>query len=206
MKAGRPLSAQQGSSQQASPWNIANILTMIRIAMVPVFVWALLQESGDSVMWRLIALGIFVTAAATDKLDGYLARSRGLITDLGKILDPIADKVLIGAALIGLSILGDLWWWVTIAILGRELIVTLMRFIVIKYVVLPASRGGKVKTVLQVFAISAFLLPLAAMPYAFFVIASVLMGAAVAVTVYTGIEYLFVGYRAFVEGRKSDGK
>lgn len=200
------MSAQQGSSQQASPWNIANILTMIRIAMVPVFVWALLQESGDSVMWRLIALGIFVTAAATDKLDGYLARSRGLITDLGKILDPIADKVLIGAALIGLSILGDLWWWVTIAILGRELIVTLMRFIVIKYVVLPASRGGKVKTVLQVFAISAFLLPLAAMPYAFFVIASVLMGAAVAVTVYTGIEYLFVGYRAFVEGRKSDGK
>ncbi|XBH22521.1 CDP-diacylglycerol--glycerol-3-phosphate 3-phosphatidyltransferase [Jonesiaceae bacterium BS-20] len=206
MKAGRPLSAQQGSSQQASPWNIANILTMIRIAMVPVFVWALLQESGDSVMWRLIALGIFVTAAATDKLDGYLARSRGLITDLGKILDPIADKVLIGAALIGLSILGDLWWWVTIAILGRELIVTLMRFIVIKYVVLPASRGGKVKTVLQVIAISAFLLPLAAMPYAFFVIASVLMGAAVAVTVYTGIEYLFVGYRAFVEGRNSDGK
>lgn len=200
------MSAQQGSSQQASPWNIANILTMIRIAMVPVFVWALLQESGDSVMWRLIALGIFVTAAATDKLDGYLARSRGLITDLGKILDPIADKVLIGAALIGLSILGDLWWWVTIAILGRELIVTLMRFIVIKYVVLPASRGGKVKTVLQVFAISAFLLPLAAMPYAFFVIASVLMGAAVAVTVYTGIEYLFVGYRAFVEGRNSDGK
>lgn len=200
------MSAQQGSSQQASPWNIANILTMIRIAMVPVFVWALLQESGDSVMWRLIALGIFVTAAATDKLDGYLARSRGLITDLGKILDPIADKVLIGAALIGLSILGDLWWWVTIAILGRELIVTLMRFIVIKYVVLPASRGGKVKTVLQVIAISAFLLPLAAMPYAFFVIASVLMGAAVAVTVYTGIEYLFVGYRAFVEGRNSDGK
>lgn len=174
--------------------------------MVPVFVWALFQDSGESVTWRLTALGIFLAAAATDKLDGYLARSRGLITDLGKILDPIADKVLIGAALITLSILGDLAWWVTIVILGRELIVTLMRFIVIRYVVLPASRGGKLKTVLQVIAIGAFLLPLAVMPSVFFIIAVVLMGAAVLVTVYTGVEYMYVGYRAFVEGRRSNGK
>ena len=176
---------------------------MVRILMVPVFVWALFQESGESIKWRLIALAIFLLASATDKLDGYLARSRNLITDLGKILDPIADKVLIGAALIALSILGDLWWWVTIIILGRELLITLMRFIVIRYVVLPASRGGKLKTVFQIIAICAFLLPLGSMPYFLFVIASVLMAAAVAITVYTGIEYLFVGYRAFKEGRKS---
>lgn len=170
--------------------------------MVPVFVWALFQESGESIKWRLIALAIFVLASATDKLDGHLARSRGLITDLGKILDPIADKVLIGGALISLSILGDLWWWVTIVILGRELLITLMRFIVIRYAVLPASRGGKLKTVLQIIAISGFLLPLASLPYALFILAAILMSAAVAVTVYTGVEYLFVGYRVFKAGRK----
>lgn len=172
--------------------------------MVPVFVWALLQESGESIKWRLIALAIFLLASATDKLDGYLARSRNLITDLGKILDPIADKVLIGAALIALSILGDLWWWVTIVILGRELLITLMRFIVIRYVVLPASRGGKLKTVLQIMAICGFLLPLSSLPYFMFVIAAILMAGAVAVTVYTGVEYLFVGYRAFKEGRNKN--
>ena len=195
------MSSEQANSPQVSPWNIANILTMIRIAMVPFFVWALFIEDGESIKWRLIALVIFVVASLTDKLDGHLARSRGLITDLGKILDPIADKVLTGAALISLSILGDLWWWVTIVILGRELLVTLMRFIVIRYVVLPASRGCKLKTVLQIAAIIGFLLPLAHMPQFFFIVASILMAAAVAVTVYTGIEYMFVGYRAFVQGK-----
>lgn len=171
--------------------------------MVPVFVWALFQDQGTSIKWRLIALAIFLTAAATDKLDGHLARSRGLITNLGKILDPIADKVLIGAALISLSILGDLWWWATIVILGRELLVTLMRFIVIRFVVLPASRGGKLKTVLQIMAIAGFLLPLSALPYFLFVIAAILMAGAVIITVYTGIEYMFVGYRAYRDGTKN---
>ena len=188
---------------RVSTWNIANILTMIRIAMVPVFVWALFQDGGESVAWRVVALAIFVLAAITDRVDGQLARSRGLITNLGKILDPIADKVLTGAAFISLSILGELWWWVTIVILGREWLITLMRFIVIRYVVLPASRGGKLKTVLQVLAIGAYLLPLFAMPAAFNVIAFVLMAGALLVTVVTGIDYLITGFKVFTAGQKA---
>ncbi len=171
--------------------------------MVPVFVWALFQDSGESVVWRLIALGIFILAAITDKIDGHLARSRGLITNLGKILDPIADKLLTGAAFIGLSMLGDLWWWVTIVILGRELAITVMRFIVIRYAVLPASRGGKLKTVFQMLAIGAFLLPLFAMPIVFTWLAVALMSVAVAFTVITGVDYLAAGWRVFREGKTS---
>lgn len=189
---------EQGQAQ-VHWWNIANIITMIRIAMVPFFVAALLIE--DSVAWRVLALVIFLVASLTDKLDGHLARSRGLITNLGKILDPIADKVLTGAALVGLSYLGELPWWVTLVILGRELAITLMRFIVIRYVVLPASRGGKIKTVTQITAISAWLLPLSMLPGAVTVIAWILMLCAVAVTVYTGLDYLVQGLRVFRAGR-----
>ncbi|WP_029068809.1 CDP-diacylglycerol--glycerol-3-phosphate 3-phosphatidyltransferase [Jonesia quinghaiensis] len=185
---------------QAHWWNIANIITMIRIAMVPFFVAALLVE--DSVAWRIAALVIFLVASLTDKLDGHLARSRGLITDLGKILDPIADKVLTGAALVVLSLLGELPWWVTIVILGREAAITLMRFIVIRYVVLPASRGGKIKTVTQIAAISAWLLPLSILPGAVTVIAWILMIAAVVVTVYTGLDYMVQGLRVFRAGQR----
>lgn len=185
---------------QAHWWNIANIITMIRIAMVPFFVAALLVE--DSVAWRIAALVIFLVASLTDKLDGHLARSRGLITDLGKILDPIADKVLTGAALVVLSLLGELPWWVTIVILGREAAITLMRFIVIRYVVLPASRGGKIKTVTQIAAISAWLLPLSILPGAVTIIAWILMIAAVVVTVYTGLDYMVQGLRVFRAGQR----
>lgn len=187
-----------------SNWNIANILTMLRIALVPVFVWVLFQDGGESVVWRLAAVGIFLIAAITDKIDGDLARSRGLVTDLGKILDPIADKALTGAAFISLSILGDIWWWVTIAILGRELIITLMRFIVIRYAVLPASRGGKLKTVLQMMAILGYLLPLFALPAFLSWIAAALLAAALIVTIATGVDYLITGYRVFSEGKRKD--
>lgn len=197
------MSESENGQPKVSNWNIANILTILRIAMVPVLVWALFQESGESVGWRWAAVGIFALASLTDKVDGHLARSRGLITDLGKILDPIADKFLTGAALISLSILGDVWWWVTIVILGRELIITAMRFVVIKYAVLPASRGGKLKTVLQMLAIGAFLLPLFALPSFFHVIAVILMALALIVTVVSGIDYLFTGYRVFTEGRRN---
>ncbi|MBD8079245.1 CDP-diacylglycerol--glycerol-3-phosphate 3-phosphatidyltransferase [Cellulosimicrobium arenosum] len=179
-----------------SPWNSANIVTMVRILMVPFFAWALLVDGGDSVTWRLVATGIFVVAASSDRLDGYLARRYELVTDLGKLLDPIADKLLVGTALVLLAWpLGELPWWVPVVILARELGVTLMRFAVLKYAVMPASRGGKLKTVLQIVAITAFLLPLAHLPGWFAVVAWVVLAAAVVVTVVTGVEYFYQGWR-----------
>jgi CDP-diacylglycerol--glycerol-3-phosphate 3-phosphatidyltransferase len=143
-----------------------------------------------------VATGIFVVAALSDKIDGHLARSRGLVTDVGKILDPIADKALVGAALILLWWpLGELPWWVPVVILARELGVTLMRMAVLRYAVMPASRGGKVKTVLQMVAITLFLLPLAHLPGFVHGVAWVIMGAAVAVTVVTGVDYAVQGWR-----------
>jgi CDP-diacylglycerol--glycerol-3-phosphate 3-phosphatidyltransferase/cardiolipin synthase len=179
--------------------NVANLVTVLRIAVVPFFAWALLTEGGDDVTWRLVATGIFALAAATDRLDGYLARRLGLVTDLGKLLDPIADKALIGTALVGLSLLGDLSWWVTAAILVREIGITIMRFFLLKYLVLPASRGGKIKTVLQALAVGLFLLPLDHLPVAVLVVASVLMGAAVVVTLVTGLDYVRTAVRVHRE-------
>ena len=173
-----------------SRWNAANAVTIARIALVPFFAVALLAEDGRSVTWRLVATGIFLLAAVTDRLDGYLARRDNLVTDLGKLLDPIADKLLIGAGLVGLSILGDLQWWVTIVILVRELGITAMRFMVLRYAVMPAGRGGKLKTVLQVVAIALFLLPLDVLPRFVGVLAAAAMAAAVAVTLLTGVDYV----------------
>ncbi|GGM21602.1 CDP-diacylglycerol--glycerol-3-phosphate 3-phosphatidyltransferase [Promicromonospora citrea] len=180
-----------------SPWNIANIVTMIRIAMVPFFAWALLAQGGDDVTWRLVATAIFVVAAASDKVDGYLARSRGLITDLGKLLDPIADKLLVGAALVLLWIpLGELPWWIPVVILARELGITFMRMGMLKYAVMPASRGGKLKTVLQSVAIPLFLLPREGLGLDWLtVVAWVVLVAAFAVTVVTGVDYVYQGWR-----------
>jgi CDP-diacylglycerol--glycerol-3-phosphate 3-phosphatidyltransferase/cardiolipin synthase len=178
---------------------VANLVTVLRIAAVPFFAWALLVEDGEDLTWRLVALGLFVVAAATDRVDGYLARRMGLVTDLGKLLDPIADKALIGAALVVLSWLGDLSWWVTGAILVRELGITVMRFFLLRYLVLPASRGGKIKTVLQSVAVGAFLLPLDRMPTVFLVLASVLMATAVVVTLVTGADYVRTALRVHRE-------
>src|SRR5581483_3854933 len=134
----------------------ANLLTLVRIVLVPLFVWLLVQ---DGTGWRLVALAVFAVASITDRIDGELARRHNLVTDFGKIADPIADKALTGSALIGLSVLGDLWWWVTIVILVREIGITLLRFVVIRYGVIPASKGGKLKTMLQVFAIGFYICP-----------------------------------------------
>lgn len=178
-----------------SPWNIANIVTMIRIAMVPFFAWALLVDGGDDPTWRLVATAIFVVAAVSDKVDGYLARSRGLITDLGKLLDPIADKLLIGAALVLLWIpLGELPWWIPVVILVRELGITVMRMGMLKYEVMPASRGGKLKTVLQSVAIAMFLLPRDGFEW-FTVFAWVVLLAAFVLTVVTGLDYVYQGWK-----------
>ena len=167
--------------------NIANALTLVRILLVPVFVVLLLADGGHSPGWRVWAFVVFVIATVTDLIDGDLARSRGLITNVGKVADPIADKALTAAALIGLSALADLPWWVTVVILVREVGVTALRFFVIRHGVIPASRGGKAKTFLQNIAIGLYLLPLTGWA------ASVrfwMMGVAVVVTLVTGGDYV----------------
>jgi CDP-diacylglycerol--glycerol-3-phosphate 3-phosphatidyltransferase len=172
-----------------SNWNVANLLTMLRVLLVPLFVLVLLHDGGRDTGWRLAAAGVFFAASATDRLDGELARRRHLITDFGKIADPIADKALIGAALICLSLRHELWWWVTAAILVREIGVTLLRFWVIRYGVIAASPGGKLKTVLQSLAIFLYVLPLQSQAWLGWT-ATVVMAAALALTVGTGVDYV----------------
>ncbi len=147
-------------AQQVSNWNLPNALTTLRIVLVPFFGWALLVDGGESVLWRMVAFVIFVAAMITDKIDGDIARSRGLITNFGKIADPIADKAITGMAFIGLSIVGDIWWWVTIVVLAREWSVTLLRLSILKSVVMQAADLGKLKTTVQGVALGILLLPL----------------------------------------------
>ena len=172
---------------QVSNFNIANQLTVLRLVLVPVFLVCLLYDDGQSREWRIAACVLFAVASYTDWIDGQLARKRNLVTSFGKLADPIADKALIGAALIGLSSLGLLAWWVTVVVLVREVGVTLLRFWVIRHGVIPASRGGKVKTLLQGVAIGLYLLPLSG---ALATARVVVMAAAVVVTVVTGIDYV----------------
>lgn len=181
-----------GSSDAVPIVNIANILTVLRIALVPVFLVVLFTGDGHDTGWRIVATVVFAVAAITDRIDGQLARKYGLVTDFGKMADPIADKALIGAALVGLSILGDLPWWVTIVIAAREIGITLVRFAVIRHGVIPAGRGGKVKTLVQSFAIGMYLFPL---PDEVRFASLTLMGLAVFLTVYTGIDYVVQAIR-----------
>lgn len=169
---------------------VATVLTLVRIALVPVFAVALFAADGRSVGWRLVATALFVLAAVTDRVDGYVARRFAQVTDLGVLLDPIADKLLVGTALVGLWVLGDLPWWITVVVLARELGITVLRMRLLRYLVLPASRGGKLKTGLQSVAIGLFLLPLDHLPGAVTVLAWVVMIAAVVATVVTGADYL----------------
>jgi CDP-diacylglycerol--glycerol-3-phosphate 3-phosphatidyltransferase len=180
-------------------WNIANAVTVVRIALVPVFVVLMLVGGGHDPAWRWSAFALFGVAALTDRVDGELARSRGLVTDLGKLLDPIADKLLMGGALVVLSALGDLPWWITVVILVREVGITVMRFVVIDTAVVPASRGGKLKTFVQTFAIGLFIAPLDHLPDWVTVLAWCLMVVAIVLTVVTGVDYL-VGFRRLRRG------
>ncbi|MFI7451210.1 CDP-diacylglycerol--glycerol-3-phosphate 3-phosphatidyltransferase [Nonomuraea sp. NPDC049714] len=181
-----------------SPWNIANVLTVLRLALVPFFVFCLLVPGTG---WRLAALAVFAVASFTDHLDGELARRYGLITDFGKIADPIADKALTGAALVCLSVLDELPWWVTIVILGREIGITLLRLVLIRRAVIPASYGGKVKTVLQIAAIVLYILPGVPDPLRW-----VTMGAAVIVTVVTGGDYVVRAFKLRKVARRARGE
>jgi CDP-diacylglycerol--glycerol-3-phosphate 3-phosphatidyltransferase len=175
--------------------NIANVLTGVRFVLVPVFLVALFVGDGHETYWRVVAFAVFAVAVITDRFDGALARSYGMVTEFGTLADPIADKALIGAALVGLSVLGDLPWWVTIVILARELGVTVLRFAVLRHGVIPASRGGKVKTLVQAVAIGLFVLPLQAWPGQWLIVAWVTMVAAVVLTLLTGLDYVVSAIR-----------
>lgn len=174
-------------ASQVSNLNLANALTLLRIVLVPVFALALMRHGGGNSTWRVLAGAVFVIASITDRIDGEVARRRHLVTELGKLADPIADKALIGTALVGLSLLGDLTWWVTVVILVRELAVTGLRFWVIRHGVLPASRGGKVKTLMQAVAIGFYVFPFSGAGH---VVAVIVMIAAVVLTVLTGVDYV----------------
>lgn len=178
--------------------NIANVLTGVRLVLVPVFLVALFVDHGRSVDWRLAAFGVFAVAALTDRLDGELARRRGLVTAFGTVADPIADKALTGAALVGLSVLGLVPWWATVVMMGREVAITVLRFAVLRHGIIPASRGGKAKTLVQSVAIGFYLLPLPELTGADTAVAWVrgtLLALAVVLTVGTGVDYVLQAVR-----------
>ncbi|WP_052851412.1 CDP-diacylglycerol--glycerol-3-phosphate 3-phosphatidyltransferase [Streptomyces avicenniae] len=185
--AGRGRAADARTAVTPGLWNIANVLTMVRLALVPVFVLLMFADDGHDPAWRSLAWAAFTVAMITDLFDGELARRRNLVTDFGKIADPIADKAIMGSALICLSLLSAVPWWVTVVILARELGITAMRFWVIRHGVMAAGRGGKLKTLTQGIAVGMYILsltgPLASLRWW-------VMGAAVVLTVATGLDYV----------------
>jgi CDP-diacylglycerol--glycerol-3-phosphate 3-phosphatidyltransferase len=184
------------STDEAPVLNIANVLTVLRILLVPVFVVVFFVDDAQQAWWRVGAFAVFAVAMATDYVDGYLARRLGLVTDFGKIADPIADKALISAALISRSVVSELFWWVTVVILVREVGITLWRLFGIDYVV-AASRGGKLKTVTQTLGVGMLVLPL---PHWVWPVEWVVVGVALVLTVYTGVDYLVKARRAARQG------
>jgi CDP-diacylglycerol--glycerol-3-phosphate 3-phosphatidyltransferase len=198
----------QPETHTPSNWNLPNALTTLRIVMVPFFGWVLLTDDGGSVLWRCVAWALFCLAMITDKVDGDIARSRNLVTNFGKIADPIADKALTGMAFVGLSIIGELWWWVTVLVLVREWGITLLRLWVIRHGVMAAGRGGKLKTVLQTVALGLFILPIRLLQDdwgvagdALWGLAVALMVAAVTVTLVTGVDYVVKALTVRRDGR-----
>ena len=166
--------------------NLPNFLTVLRILAVPFCAYALFKNGGNERNWQILAWCGFFAIGLTDFFDGRLARSRKQITSFGAFLDPVADKIAIGTAMIGLSILGKLWWIVTIIILTREIAVTLLRLIVIKDGVIPASKGGKLKTLFQGFGVGFYILPL---PSYLHLPRDIFMAIAIALTMTSGYDY-----------------
>ena len=167
--------------------NVPNLLTGLRLVLVPIFLFFLFAGDGHETVSRIVAFLVFAVAVITDQVDGSLARKYGVVSEFGKLADPIADKALVGAALIGLSALHDLSWWVTAIVLAREIGVTLLRFWVLRHGVIPASRGGKLKTLLLNIGIGLYVLPLSG---ALHVIAAIILGVAVAVALLTAVDYV----------------
>ncbi|APT84939.1 CDP-diacylglycerol--glycerol-3-phosphate 3-phosphatidyltransferase [Corynebacterium aquilae] len=180
-------------SSRTSNLNLPNVLTSIRILVIPLFVWLVLSAGGQNNGWRWWALIVFVLLMITDKLDGDIARSRGIVTNFGKIADPIADKALMISALVTLNLTGLLPWWITVVIVVRELGITLWRMVLLrKGTVVPASKGGKIKTTLQALAVALLLMPHAA---SWHWVVMLVMYAAVLVTVITGVQYLVDSFK-----------
>ncbi|HAA79763.1 MAG TPA: CDP-diacylglycerol--glycerol-3-phosphate 3-phosphatidyltransferase [Microbacteriaceae bacterium] len=191
---GRVISA---GDTQVSNANIANIITAIRILVAPVFLWMVFIDGGEDGVWRWVAALLFIAAIATDGIDGALARQRNLVTTSGILLDPIADKVLIGGALVALALVSDLPWWVVVVIMTREIGITLLRFFVLANRVIPASRGGKLKTILQAITVSSWLVPTWVLLGDWVSVLNwVLMGLVIVITLVTGVDYLVKAFRA----------
>jgi CDP-diacylglycerol--glycerol-3-phosphate 3-phosphatidyltransferase len=182
----------------SNPWNLPNAITMARILAVPFFIWSLVSFSDNESPLRWISELIFVVIMASDGIDGAIARKRGIVTDLGKLLDPIADKALLGGALVTLSILGEIAWWVTIVILVRELGITVYRLVVVNQRVIAASSGGKMKTIFQGVMVGFIVSPLTAwFPYDWYrILEQSLVLISVALTVYSGLQYVVAAVRA----------
>ena len=164
-----------------------NAITIARIALIPCGVYAIFKNGGDDTTWQIIAWCIYFTLGLSDLLDGHLARSTNQVSELGKFLDPVADKALIGSAMISLSILDRFPWWITIVILAREIGITLFRLAVIRGGVIPASRGGKIKTTFQSFGVGFFMLP---MPESLYWFRDGFMAIAIILTIVTGFNYV----------------
>ena len=186
------MTSSAGGPGRSANWNLPNAITVVRILLAPAFFWMVLADDGRDGWLRWAAAALFIVAIATDGIDGHIARSRGLVTDLGKLLDPIADKLLTSGALVCLSVLGELPWWVTAVIVLREVGITIWRLVELRRGnVVPASSGGKLKTVVQSVAISFALVPLWMLlgDWVHWV-NGILMTAAVVLTVWSGLLYV----------------
>jgi CDP-diacylglycerol--glycerol-3-phosphate 3-phosphatidyltransferase len=176
--------------------NLPNSLTILRVIALPFCAYALFNNGGTDSTWQIIAWCGFFLTGLTDFLDGKIARARKQVTAFGTFLDPVADKAAIGTAMIGLSIQGRLWWWVTLVILAREIAVTVLRLVVIKDGVIPASKGGKLKTMCQGFGVGFYILPLPTWAH---LPRDILMAFTIGITLTTGFDYF---YKALSRNKK----
>jgi CDP-diacylglycerol--glycerol-3-phosphate 3-phosphatidyltransferase len=180
---------------------VPNLLTGLRLVAMPALVWLVLADDGANGPWRWWALWVFLVASATDFLDGHLARRWKVVSSFGKLADPIADKILVLAVLAALCETDGIPWWPVALLAAREIAVTLGRLSVASTVVIPASRGGKAKTALQVSAITFYLWPPS--PGWLDRVAWWCLVAAVVVALITGVDY---GRRIVASRRAARGR
>lgn len=188
------------AEEPVSNWNLPNALTVLRILLVPVLLVVLFMHPHDRT-WRWASAGVFTLAMLTDLADGRIARSRGLVTDFGKLWDPVADKLMTGAAFISLALLDELPWFFVVLILLREWGITWLRAATRKYGVMAAGSGGKAKTVTQTLALILFLMWLPTLPDAVQVLAWIIMWVALVLTLSTAWGYIKEAARLRREAR-----